>query len=278
MKKYLLLLVLLFSFNLLPQFQLQWTSPDFSYSKLSGWMDFEKQGDKWLKRLYTIDSTRFDVMQSGYSGTPQYSYIFTAPEILAGAQLYSLGEDLNGNGFVDAYILAYNGISTNYRQSVKIVDIASGAILFEKNDQNFYYSYPSLSDINDDGLLELILVKYEYPLFANFYYEVYSTGITGNKDQLVEYSFNLKQNYPNPFNPETKIEFDLAEASLVKLEIFDVNGEKVKTLVNGDLPSGIQSIRWDGSNNLGNRVPTGVYMYTLTSGGKSSTKKMIVLK
>lgn len=278
MKKYLLPLVLLFSFSLFPQFQLQWTSPGFSYSKLSGWMDFEKQGDKWLKRLYTIDSVRFDVMQSGYSGTPEYSYNFTAPEILAGAQLYSLQEDLNGNGFVDAYILAYNGVSSNYRQSFKIIDIATGAIIFEKNDPNFYYSYPSLADINNDGFQELILVKYSYPLFANFFYEVYSTGVTSNKDQTVEYGFSLKQNYPNPFNPETVIEFDLKEASSVNLEIFDVNGEKVKTLVNGDLPAGKQTIRWDGSNGIGNRVPTGVYFYNLNSGGKSFTKKMIVLK
>jgi hypothetical protein len=241
-------------------------------------MDFEKQGDKWLKRLYTIDSVRFDVMQSGYSGTPEYSYNFTAPEILAGAQLYSLQEDLNGNGFVDAYILAYNGVSSNYRQSFKLIDIATGAIIFEKDDPNFYYSYPSLADINNDGFQELILVKYSYPLFANFFYEVYSTGVTSNKDQTVEYGFSLKQNYPNPFNPETVIEFDLKEASSVNLEIFDVNGEKVKTLVNGDLPAGKQTIRWDGSNGIGNRVPTGVYFYTLNSGGKSFTKKMIVLK
>jgi len=279
MKKYLLLSFALFSFTLLPQFQLQWTSSGLPYSKLSGWMNFEKQGDNWLKRIYTIDSTRFDIMQTGFSTTVQYSYIFSNPERLAGAQLYSLQQDLNGNNFVDAYILAYNGVSTNYRQSFKIVDLASGDVLMEKNDANYYYNYPSVADINNDGLLELIVVKYEYPLFANFFYEIYSTGATGvGADGKLEYGFKLMQNYPNPFNPETKIEFSLEKASPVSLVVYDLNGAKVKTLLQNEMPAGLQSVHWDGSNDSGIRVPTGVYMYTLTTGNTSQTKKMIILK
>lgn len=278
MKKYLLPFLAIFSFTILPQFSLQWTSSAIPYAKLSGWMNYEKQGDKWLERLYTIDSTRFDVMGSGYSTTPAFTYTFNAAEKTAGGQLYSLEADLNGNGVVDAYILAYNGVSTNYRQSFKIIDLSSGATLLEKNDANWYYMYPSLGDINSDGYLELVVVKYEYPLFTNFYYEIYSTGVTGNKDLSVNYDFSLMQNYPNPFNPETKIEFTLKNNSPVRLDIFDISGAKVRTLVNGELQQGLQSVSWDGRNDAGSKVPTGVYMYTLTAGDNSQTKKMVILK
>jgi hypothetical protein len=217
-------------------------------------------------------------MQSGYSSTPQYSYSFNAAEILAGAQMYSLSADLNGNGYSDFYILGWYGTTTSYRQSFKVYDIVTNSVIFEKNDANYFYNYPTFSDVNNDGLLECIVVKYDYPSFLNFYYEVYSTGITGVNDKPIEYGFKLMQNYPNPFNPETVIDFNLSEQAPVKLEIFDVNGSKVKTLINKEMSLGSQTVKWDGSNDMGTRVPTGVYMYTLTTGNKSLTKKMIILK
>ena len=93
----------------------------------------------------------------------------------------------------------------------------------------------------------------------------------------------LLANYPNPFNPETWIPYRLAEDGFVSLTIYDGNGQVVRTLNLGhrtaaayESPS--KAIYWDGQNNLGEQVASGVYFYTLTAGDYSATRKMIILK
>jgi subtilisin family serine protease len=90
--------------------------------------------------------------------------------------------------------------------------------------------------------------------------------------------FSLYQNYPNPFNPGTTISFYLPERSDVNLSIFNILGEKVKTLYCGDMAAGSHSMTWNGTNDAGNAVSTGVYLYKMTAGEKSVTKKMSLLK
>lgn len=68
-------------------------------------------------------------------------------------------------------------------------------------------------------------------------------------------------NYPNPFNPETKIRFELPEPAQVSLIIYNLLGEEVRTLVNTDLEANFHTIRWDGKNDSGEEVPSGVYIY-----------------
>ncbi len=90
--------------------------------------------------------------------------------------------------------------------------------------------------------------------------------------------FSLKQNYPNPFNPETLIEYNLKSAGSVQLCVFDSLGRLVKTLVNDFQTQGTHTITWDGSNNAGEKVTSGVYLYKLSSGGFSAAKKMVMLR
>jgi len=90
--------------------------------------------------------------------------------------------------------------------------------------------------------------------------------------------FALSQNYPNPFNPTTKIEFTLVKSDFVTLQIYDVLGRKVRTLVSEDLPSGYKSVFWDGKNDDGKEVASGVYFYQLKVGNFSEPKKMLLLK
>jgi hypothetical protein len=90
--------------------------------------------------------------------------------------------------------------------------------------------------------------------------------------------FSLSQNYPNPFNPTTKIEFTLAKSGFVTLQIYDVRGRKVRTLVSENLPSGYKSVLWDGKNDDGKDVASGVYFYQLKVGDFSEPKKMLLLK
>jgi len=91
-------------------------------------------------------------------------------------------------------------------------------------------------------------------------------------------SFDLGQNYPNPFNAETSIEINLSRSSLINLDIIDILGREVRTLAEENLPSGNSVIHWDGRDNLGEQVSSGVYFYRLTTECGKETKKMILLK
>jgi len=88
----------------------------------------------------------------------------------------------------------------------------------------------------------------------------------------------LGNNYPNPFNPDTTIRFDLAKSGKAKLEIFNIKGQLIKSLVNDKMEAGFHSIKWNGRDENGKQASSGVYFYRLTSGGKSLTNKMLMLK
>lgn len=92
-------------------------------------------------------------------------------------------------------------------------------------------------------------------------------------------AFTLAQNSPNPFNPMTEISFAVPQgAGLVRLEVFDVRGQKVRTLVQSHLEAGRHTQTWDGRNQRGGQVASGVYFYRLTGDGFEQTRKMTVVQ
>jgi len=88
----------------------------------------------------------------------------------------------------------------------------------------------------------------------------------------------LIQNFPNPFNPKTVIEYLLPQSAEVSLVIYNVLGQKVKTLVDGFQTAGFQSAEWDGTNESGSVTSSGIYFYKLVAGDFTQTKKMVMLK
>ena len=93
----------------------------------------------------------------------------------------------------------------------------------------------------------------------------------------------LLANYPNPFNPETWIPYRLAEDAFVTLTIYDPSGRVVRTFDVGHRIAAVyesqsKAIHWDGKNDLGEQVASGVYFYTLSAGNYSATRKMMILK
>jgi hypothetical protein len=90
--------------------------------------------------------------------------------------------------------------------------------------------------------------------------------------------FELEQNYPNPFNPVTQISFSLPKSANVKLEIYNLLGQKVVTLYEGQLQAGNHQILWDGKNFKGELVSSGIYFYRLQAGDFMNIKKMILVK
>ncbi|MCX6833868.1 MAG: T9SS type A sorting domain-containing protein [candidate division Zixibacteria bacterium] len=91
-------------------------------------------------------------------------------------------------------------------------------------------------------------------------------------------AFSVVQNYPNPFNPATTIEYNVPSRTQVTIEIFNVIGQKVRTLVNETKSAGSYSTEWDGIDDSGNLVSTGVYLYRFSAGDVVQTKKMVLLK
>ncbi|MFQ5453593.1 MAG: T9SS type A sorting domain-containing protein, partial [Candidatus Zixiibacteriota bacterium] len=97
-------------------------------------------------------------------------------------------------------------------------------------------------------------------------------------DEIIPFQFNLTQNFPNPFNLETIIKYTIPKTAQVELSVFNILGQKVKTLVNDIKPAGEFNAYWNGSNHDGTTVSTGVYFYRLAVEDYIETKKMILLK
>jgi Peptidase family C25/Propeptide_C25/FlgD Ig-like domain len=101
---------------------------------------------------------------------------------------------------------------------------------------------------------------------------------TGSGNPLVPIADALYQNAPNPFNPDTTINFDLKEEWHISLEIYNMKGQKVRTLINDQLSSGQHSIVWNGKDDNNKPVSSGIYFYKITTGDFQSTRKMLLMK
>ncbi|MCL1827700.1 MAG: T9SS type A sorting domain-containing protein, partial [Candidatus Cloacimonetes bacterium] len=95
---------------------------------------------------------------------------------------------------------------------------------------------------------------------------------------LPNYTNYLKQNYPNPFNPDTVIEFIIAKSETIRLDIFNVKGQKVKLLLDEHRNVGQHSVKWDGKDDSGQSVGSGIYFYKLESNSFTFIKKMVLMK
>jgi hypothetical protein len=92
------------------------------------------------------------------------------------------------------------------------------------------------------------------------------------------YRYALSQNFPNPFNPTTVIRYELAKPGNIELRIYDVSGALVRVLDAGHKPAGVVEATWDGTNQSGERVATGVYFYRLQTASFVKSRKMVLLK
>jgi len=108
-------------------------------------------------------------------------------------------------------------------------------------------------------------------------FEAVSIALSGVVSTLPT-EFALAQNYPNPFNPTTEINFDLPKNAHVELNVFNILGQSVTTLVSGEMPAGSHQVSWNGTDSDGGSVASGIYFYRISAGDYSSSKKMMLLK
>ncbi|MGA3245407.1 MAG: LamG-like jellyroll fold domain-containing protein [Bacteroidota bacterium] len=163
----------------------------------------------------------------------------------------------------------------------------SGAMLRTSYDLTIGQDLPGDNNYNFKGVLDDIRI-FDYAASVQQIANLFdiNTAIAVTHDPGVPRSFELYQNYPNPFNPTTAIGFQLpapskAEGSavgFVSLRVYDVLGREVKTLVNGIGQAGAYSVQWDGKNERGEAVSSGIYLYQLRAGNFVVTRKMLFVK
>jgi hypothetical protein len=148
------------------------------------------------------------------------------------------------------------------------MDKGGGSPDYGKTQMPFILTYPTSSPLYTAGTAN-------QPLGDLNYFGI-PVGVTN--DQIIANDFQLFANYPNPFNPSTNIKYALPVASNVKVEIFNMLGQLVNTLVNQHQQAGTYNTVWNGNDLNGNQVSTGVYVYKLTTDNFVSAKKMILVK
>jgi len=102
--------------------------------------------------------------------------------------------------------------------------------------------------------------------------------VSAQPEHFIPEVFTLHHNYPNPFNPTTTLRYDLPEDAMVNITIYDMMGHVVKTMVNSQQNAGFKSIQWNATNDKGQPVSAGLYLYTIQAGEFRQTKKMVLLK
>ncbi len=155
----------------------------------------------------------------------------------------------------------------------------------ERNGQWGQAAIP-VEDIRGE-FIDLRMLSYEFVIleesgiqceFAidNIYWDGGLVSNDENTNPIV--NFDLKQNYPNPFNPTTTISYSLDNTSYVEIEIYNLKGQKIKTLVSKSQTKGSHSVEWNGKDVSEHTVSSGVYFYKLNVNNQSTMKKMILLK
>ncbi|MCU7499761.1 MAG: T9SS type A sorting domain-containing protein [Ignavibacteria bacterium] len=111
--------------------------------------------------------------------------------------------------------------------------------------------------------------------------QVFGQAVTDVKDETglqKHFSYRLMDNYPNPFNPTTTITYEIAERSTVRIDIINLLGQVVSTLINSEHTPGIYSVRWNGRDNSGQSAASGIYLYRMQAGNFSESRKLLLLK
>jgi len=204
-------------------------------------------------------------------------------------------DNLADYGFGELFCVAATNGDTNWTEPDSVLNVSNAPMMDDR--------FPSIARLNPGGLVHLLYVT--DPEGGNFaftgggpvapttwvhlMYNAFEppnpagppSGIGGNdtKSPPIPMATQLMQNYPNPFNPQTAIRYNLAEDTQVLLTIHNLRGEVVSTLVNGHQVGGEHTVAWDGTNQRGEKISSGVYFYRLHLGnGTSVTKKMVMIK
>ena len=141
-------------------------------------------------------------------------------------------------------------------------------------------------DVTNTNEIRFIVSAFTYELLDLLYAVRIVPNSTASTDQLaidsdnaIPNSYSLSENYPNPFNPSTTLSYFIPEEGYVVIDIYNINGQRIKTFTSGREASGKHSIQWNGKDEKGLKMESGIYLYTMNIDGRvADTKKMLLLK
>ena len=239
----------------------------------------------------------FQILLQNPNALSEFGALVTGDEPTLPLEESSLSADVDGNGVVN--ILDLVRITTRFGKTesdpadinndgtVDIRDLVLAAALMN-DDAAAPSAYVTIGTEHGDLSLQpediqLWLMQAQQ---LDFNDATLQRGIFVLRDlmrMLTPKRTDLLPNYPNPFNPETWIPYQLAEPAKVNISIYSMGGKLVRTLALGELPAGVYQDKshaayWDGTNNLGESVASGIYFYTLTAGDFTATRKMLIRK
>jgi len=143
------------------------------------------------------------------------------------------------------------------------------AVYYETNKFKAFSSFFDLYEIGTNSMRDS-LIKSVINLFK--------TNVSVSDPEYREKSFKLIGNYPNPFNPETRIEFEMKQSGSVNLKVYNSLGQQITELLNGTVQAGMNSVKWNGRDQSGKVVPSGIYFYRLEGKSFSQTRSMQLIK
>ena len=178
----------------------------------------------------------------------------------------------------------YSDAVADYETIINDPDVEEIARLLVELEQA--YIYMLLAESNSRSILpKSTRSPKDYQEYAEIQKEILanllqlnSNSEENNEEMIYDVLQFSATNYPNPFNPETRISLTLPNDSNVRLEVFNVKGQKVKTLLNQNMNKGNHNVIWNGSDDNGSKVSSGIYFYRVNAGELSATKKMILIK
>jgi len=216
-----------------------------------------------------------------YSGTPEHFVYDEKPD------------------YVPLFITIPDEAMANLKEIGLYLDgVCKGAVVVENNIEQIS-AYLGIDEKLTDGVVDFVfyyhdskaqhqerkMIRMDAERFSANYvsgnrrYLYYDLAFTPeDMENAVTPEVHLNQNYPNPFNPSTTISYSLPEAGQVRLEIYNLRGQLVKVLANGEEAAGDHRKVWNGTDANGNAVSSGVYFYRLTSPGRTISKRMLLMK
>jgi polyhydroxybutyrate depolymerase len=247
--------------------------------------------------FFYVQATATDIEASKYLGLHDFAQFTTAgPISFTGVDLPPSDPVPNPGDYLSIYIHLMNAgnvlelsnitasLSTQDTFVVSLSDYNRSFGNIAPGDtarSNFTYSIRIAEDCPDyhDIPIQVKIFTDGYPYWTDeFIFQVQPVVGISAEAVIIPSEYNLEQNFPNPFNPTTSISYDLPETSDLRLTIYDITGRTVATLADVHQPAGSYTTQWNGSDDSGNPVSTGVYFCRLQARDYSKTIKMVYLK
>jgi hypothetical protein len=215
------------------------------------------------------------------NGDDQYNIIYSIA-VIGGSTWYAssmVSADIDNDGTdevllcIDQHLLVFKNILDGY----ELYYIKRNELL----NQNSNYISATIADFDKDNYPEIILSmdlveNNALRGFSRIYKKTSTLNVLDNNSE--PYNYYLSEAYPNPFNPSTTLSFVIGNSSLVIFKVYDILGNEIKTLLYESLTSGKYELTWDGTDNSGKKVSSGIYFINMVSGSFNKSIKTILLK